>query len=343
MLEKSWTFTEITMNKFHLLGTVFTAAIRSVTFLALFIGFPLTANAVYITFSSVSYPNATTTVIKGINDNGDVVGEYLSSIDGEGHAFYSTQGTLTNVDYPGSTFREGWGINNSGVVVGGRVDPNGRYDGYSFDGTSYTLFNVPGSTWTDLFNIDDSGRMLGGYSDGTTYRPFIYDSANPNFTYLPDPVANVNWFVPLDINNNNQLVGSYQDSGNMTHGFLFDGTNYSSIDFPNALWTETTGINENGQIVGYYGDINNITHGYIFDSISLTYTDINLAGVTGTFIYDINNAGMLAGAYTTTVGANKLGFTATLTGINPVPIPPSVWLFGSGLLGLVGIARRKKA
>ena len=28
---------------------------------------------------------------------------------------------------------------------------------------------------------------------------------------------------------------------------------------------------------------------------------------------------------------------------SPVPIPAAVWLFGSGLLGLVGIARRKKA
>ena len=26
-----------------------------------------------------------------------------------------------------------------------------------------------------------------------------------------------------------------------------------------------------------------------------------------------------------------------------IPIPPSLWLFGSGLLGLIGIARRKKA
>jgi hypothetical protein len=26
-----------------------------------------------------------------------------------------------------------------------------------------------------------------------------------------------------------------------------------------------------------------------------------------------------------------------------VPIPPAVWLFGSGLLGLIGIARKKKA
>ena len=30
-------------------------------------------------------------------------------------------------------------------------------------------------------------------------------------------------------------------------------------------------------------------------------------------------------------------------GSSPVPIPSAVWLFGSGLLGLIGIARRKKA
>jgi hypothetical protein len=28
---------------------------------------------------------------------------------------------------------------------------------------------------------------------------------------------------------------------------------------------------------------------------------------------------------------------------NPVPVPASVWLFGSGILGLIGVARRKKA
>jgi len=26
-----------------------------------------------------------------------------------------------------------------------------------------------------------------------------------------------------------------------------------------------------------------------------------------------------------------------------VPVPAAVWLFGSGLIGLIGIARRKKA
>jgi hypothetical protein len=29
--------------------------------------------------------------------------------------------------------------------------------------------------------------------------------------------------------------------------------------------------------------------------------------------------------------------------VSSVPVPAAVWLFGSGLLGLIGIARRKKA
>ena len=35
--------------------------------------------------------------------------------------------------------------------------------------------------------------------------------------------------------------------------------------------------------------------------------------------------------------------TLTRVGVSSVPVPSAVWLFGSGLLGLVGGARRKKA
>jgi len=35
--------------------------------------------------------------------------------------------------------------------------------------------------------------------------------------------------------------------------------------------------------------------------------------------------------------------TLTYGDVSAVPVPAAVWLFGSGLVGLVGIARRKKA
>ncbi len=37
------------------------------------------------------------------------------------------------------------------------------------------------------------------------------------------------------------------------------------------------------------------------------------------------------------------GNSMEVLSISTVPIPAAVWLFGSGLLGLLGIARRKKA
>jgi hypothetical protein len=32
----------------------------------------------------------------------------------------------------------------------------------------------------------------------------------------------------------------------------------------------------------------------------------------------------------------------TISEASPVPVPAAAWLFGSGLIGLVGVARRKK-
>ena len=42
-------------------------------------------------------------------------------------------------------------------------------------------------------------------------------------------------------------------------------------------------------------------------------------------------------------GINCSADTSHVSAYGVVPIPASVWLFGSGILGMIGVARRKKA
>jgi len=66
-------------------------------------------------------------------------------------------------------------------------------------------------------------------------------------------------------------------------------------------------------------------------SFALTNLDFNNPGVFGSLGLFFDDADMMIGEWRT---------SAELT---TVPVPAAVWLFGSGLLGLVGIARRKRA
>jgi hypothetical protein len=52
--------------------------------------------------------------------------------------------------------------------------------------------------------------------------------------------------------------------------------------------------------------------------------------------------GLTPGSYEWTWGSGASADSFTLN-VGAVPIPAAVWLFGSGLVGLVGMARRKKA
>lgn len=51
--------------------------------------------------------------------------------------------------------------------------------------------------------------------------------------------------------------------------------------------------------------------------------------------FDMSNQGRTYANWTISIDQN--------TTPDPVPVPAAAWLFGSGLLGLIGIARRKKA
>jgi hypothetical protein len=57
----------------------------------------------------------------------------------------------------------------------------------------------------------------------------------------------------------------------------------------------------------------------------------------------IDFSGLASGGITPGVSFDFSADTDSLSigDIRPVPLPPALWLFGSGLLGLIGIAKKK--
>lgn len=79
-----------------------------------------------------------------------------------------------------------------------------------------------------------------------------------------------------------------------------------------------------------------------FDIALLTFTS---TGVAGTSALDLS-IGLFDDGVNERVWADATGFFDTTPdfvdgSVNVIPVPAAVWLFGSGLLGLIGVARRR--
>jgi hypothetical protein len=78
--------------------------------------------------------------------------------------------------------------------------------------------------------------------------------------------------------------------------------------------------------------------------------NFSITGIVGDTVYDyVNLSTGNAGQGNEYFAAHVAGFNANGTtsaffgGSTPVPLPAAAWLFGSGLFGLIGLARRRKA
>jgi len=184
--------------------------------------------------TSFDVPGARDVLAKGINNRGQVVGEYVDA---------------AAVPGPG-------GLLPAGSVHGFIRRPNGRI----------AAFDVPFPYLHDIGDVNDRGQIVGYYDDPD--RPYSLGGGflrerDGRITKLDVPGAlSTN---PRCVNNRGQVFGSYVDAGarpnpdgtipqGVIHGFVYERGDYRGFDPTGSVYTETTGCNDRGQITGGYQD-----------------------------------------------------------------------------------------
>jgi probable HAF family extracellular repeat protein len=122
------------------------------------------------------------TIPLGINDDGEIVGDYTTSPDGITlirHGFVLSDRSYTTLDPPGAILTEAVGINNEGVITGLYIDGSGFQHGFVLHHGQYKTIDVDGPySETSVDWIDASGQVVGYFTDA--------DGATHGFVGTPE-------------------------------------------------------------------------------------------------------------------------------------------------------------
>ena len=146
----------------------------------LLIALPGLASAQY-DFTTLGVPGAAYTLALGINNAGQIVGQYQDA----GFALHGflrdLYGGFDTLDVAGSTYTKLNGINQAGQSVGTYVDavPSTHSFRWDFD-FSFTVIDVPDATDTSANGINIIDQIVGGYVDaGESVHGFLVDVDAP--------------------------------------------------------------------------------------------------------------------------------------------------------------------
>ncbi|HEY2360778.1 MAG TPA: hypothetical protein VGK36_06670 [Candidatus Angelobacter sp.] len=136
-------------------------------------------NGVFHQVTIPGFPNAST-VANGVNDLGDIVGQFTGT--GSEFGFLLHQGKLTIISFPGATGGTlASSINNQGVIVGNYFI-SGQSDGthgFMWKNGAFTNIDFPGAAVTFPVKITNNGDVVGTYIDSAGFQNgFSFDKGH---------------------------------------------------------------------------------------------------------------------------------------------------------------------
>jgi len=278
-------------------------------------------------FTDLGTFGGTVAIARGMNDAGQVVGEYFAN--GTVRAFlWSATAGMQNIGTLGGD-SVAFDINNAGQVVGASYNSSGARAFLWTPAAGMRDLGSLGGLDSSAHAINDAGQVVGETSTGTgARRAFLWSEA----TGMQSLGSGT--YAAWDINNAGQVVGDAQFGSGYRHAFVWSpstgiqdlgtigGDNVSSATAVNDLgevvgytllrgtltyhlafrWTASTGMQDLGPLCGFTGSVNDINnHGQVLsdDSIWTPSTgEVQYIGtLNGEFIAAeaINNAGQVVG------------------------------------------------
>ncbi|NOT85889.1 MAG: hypothetical protein HOP02_14160, partial [Methylococcaceae bacterium] len=170
-------------------------------------------------YTTLDNPNGFDTNATGINNNGQVTGNFRIGTTGiYGFMYDLASNTYTTLSHPkasaGNT--SATGINDNREVAGFIYNTGAH--GYVYDGKEYTIFNVPlaALAGTFTYGLNNTGQFVGVYYDSKgLVNSFVFDGSQ----YEPLISPNAKTTLANGINDSGQIVG-YTTNATGSHGFI---------------------------------------------------------------------------------------------------------------------------
>ena len=173
-------------------------------------------------FTEFDVDGANDTIVDGLNDAGDFVGNFTSETVFAA-AFSNIDGITNTIVIPGDKGNSfAYAINRSRQITGG-YQKGGHIHGWwqDSDGTVHAPFDPPHSKATLPFGINDQGWVVGRFSrkgNAADGHGFLNRLGSDSFVIYDYPGATFTSFG--GINNDGLICGRYQDDAGLLHGFL---------------------------------------------------------------------------------------------------------------------------
>jgi hypothetical protein len=220
--------------------------------------------------ASFDLPGASELLVKGNNNRGQVVGEYVDPGAAPGpegllppgsvHGFIRQRsGRITTFDVPFPYLHDVADINDRGQIVGYYDKPDGAGGGAFLrePNGAITRIEVSGASVTTAHALNDGGQVVGAYlepgaepnADGTVpanaVHGYLWDRGRITRFDVPRSI----FTQPFGINDRGQISGGYYDAKAKQHGFLLERRRYKTLDAPGRTDNIAWGINDRGQVV----------------------------------------------------------------------------------------------